>query len=115
MRFTDPRNTFVPPAVKADILNSTKRTFEGLFSTIQRIKIIQESHTPSSPPNLALEDIGENVQSISNRLDACLADSAALILQPIKSSAEEGKAEQGVASLENMLSALNDADRMLNT
>jgi hypothetical protein len=114
MLFRDPRNTYVPPAVKTDILGSTHRTFEGLFSTIQRIKILQESHQEITVANASLDRIRSNVQSITQRLDACLNDSAALILQTSTTSFKEAKSEQGVASLENMLTALNDADRLLN-
>jgi hypothetical protein len=114
MLFRDPRNTYVPAAVKADVLQSTRRTFEGLFSTIQRIKILQESHQEVTVANAALEQIRTNVQSITQRLDACLHDSATLILQTSPNTYSEAKSEQGLSSLENMLTALNDADRLLN-
>lgn len=106
----DPRNTFIPAYHKDEVLASARLTCAGLFATIQRVMLLHESNCASSIEAGLLERIAVDIGGIRARLEASLRDVASIILQAPVAPGSVAAA----TAMAGMLSALRDADRMLN-
>jgi len=106
----DPRNTFLPSDLKEEVLASARLTCAGLFATIQRVMLLHESNCASSIEAGVLDRIAADIRGIRARLEDCLRDVAAIILQAPVAPGSVAAA----TAMAGILSALRDADRLLN-
>ncbi len=109
--FADKRNVYVPPAVKKEVLTHAFLTYEGLFVTIQKIMLLRESHFRQSMDSPQADRLAAEVDAVNVRLENCLNEVGELFFS---SPAGNIATSEGLSGMEGMLSALKDADRLLN-
>ena len=102
----DPRNSYIPATFKSEILTSAHQTYERLFQLVQKVTLLEESHFSAGGRSELVEGIAGEIRSIHVILAKCLDQMAGIILQVPGSTSS-------IASMEMVLCALQDADRML--